>query len=192
MRLRRERLIRAAMELYASEGLNVPMDRIAERAEVGRSTLYRIFPDRAAVSAAVTTAMLDGLATHLEALGDRDDAFFEAIRAFATLISAMRSLERMREMEQDSQPQRTPFRDGVEQLLAEPLARAKAAGLVDSDFALSDVHAAALMVAGGALDTRGGSEAAALDRALGMLISGLRPKTPPRAKNGRPQAPSAR
>ena len=175
MRLRRERLIRAATELYASEGLNVPMDRIAERAEVGRSTLYRIFPDRAALSAAVTATLLDRLAASVEALGDRDDAFFEAIRAFATLISAMRSLERMRAMEGEPQPQRTPFREGVEQLLAEPLARAKAAGLVKPGFALGDVHTAALMVAGGGLDTRGEPDEAALDRALGMLVQGLRP-----------------
>lgn len=42
----RERILAAARELFASEGLNVPMREIARRAGVGPATLYRRFPTK--------------------------------------------------------------------------------------------------------------------------------------------------
>jgi AcrR family transcriptional regulator len=39
--LRRERIIRAAVELHASNGMDVPLEKIADRALVGRTTLQR-------------------------------------------------------------------------------------------------------------------------------------------------------
>ena len=68
------------------------------------------------------------------------------------------------------------FMIGVETLLAAPLARAKAAGLVRQDFELPDVHMAALMIAGGGLDRRSRDTSANLDRALQLLVRGLAPE----------------
>lgn len=42
----RERLLHAAREVFATEGLNVPMREIARRAGVGPATLYRRFPTK--------------------------------------------------------------------------------------------------------------------------------------------------
>jgi AcrR family transcriptional regulator len=42
----RERLLDAAREVFAAEGLNVPMREIARRAGVGPATLYRHFPTK--------------------------------------------------------------------------------------------------------------------------------------------------
>jgi AcrR family transcriptional regulator len=42
----REKLIAVAQAVFAAEGLNAPMDRIAARAGVGPGTLYRHFPSR--------------------------------------------------------------------------------------------------------------------------------------------------
>ena len=42
----RERILDAAREVFAAEGLNVPMREIARRAEVGPATLYRHFPTK--------------------------------------------------------------------------------------------------------------------------------------------------
>ncbi|MBT2409918.1 TetR/AcrR family transcriptional regulator [Streptomyces sp. ISL-12] len=49
----RAALIAAAREIYAEAGLNAPLSAIARRAGVGQGVLYRHFPDRAAVAAAV-------------------------------------------------------------------------------------------------------------------------------------------
>ncbi|MFF3070495.1 TetR/AcrR family transcriptional regulator [Kitasatospora sp. NPDC057936] len=45
----REILAAAARKLFAREGLNVPLDRIAKAAGVGNATLYRHFPTREAL-----------------------------------------------------------------------------------------------------------------------------------------------
>ena len=42
----RERILDAARDVFAAEGLNVPMREIARRAEVGPATLYRHFPTK--------------------------------------------------------------------------------------------------------------------------------------------------
>lgn len=174
-RLRRERLLQAAVELYASDGFDVPLEKIAERAEVGRGTLYRNFPGRDALSTAVLEAHLAGLRAEIVALGARSDALFEAIRALSRLIVATSGFEKLVAVERRSPASSELFRQGVEALFAEPLARAQAAGLVRPDFAVTDVPLAALMVAGGGLARRGDDVESCLARALDLLRSGLRP-----------------
>jgi AcrR family transcriptional regulator len=63
-RRNRELLIAAARQIYAEQGLDAPLDEIARRAGVGNATLYRRFPDRAALIEAV---FHDSLAATLRA-----------------------------------------------------------------------------------------------------------------------------
>jgi AcrR family transcriptional regulator len=49
----RAALVSAAREIYAADGLDVPLSRIARRAGVGQGVLYRHFPDRDAIATAV-------------------------------------------------------------------------------------------------------------------------------------------
>ncbi|MEU3739830.1 helix-turn-helix domain-containing protein [Streptomyces sp. NPDC032198] len=49
----RELVLAAAREVYAEQGVEAPLDVIARRAGVGNATLYRRFPDRAALVEAV-------------------------------------------------------------------------------------------------------------------------------------------
>lgn len=49
----RESVLAAAREVYAEQGVEAPLDVIARRAGVGNATLYRRFPDRAALIEAV-------------------------------------------------------------------------------------------------------------------------------------------
>ncbi|MEU1982333.1 helix-turn-helix domain-containing protein [Nocardia sp. NPDC019395] len=49
----RDRILRAARELFLARGTQVPMEEIAEAAGVGVGTLYRRFPDRFALLKAV-------------------------------------------------------------------------------------------------------------------------------------------
>ena len=60
-------VIAAARAVYAEQGVEAPLDVIARRAEVGNATLYRRFPDRAALIEAVFG---EGLAATIEA-GER-------------------------------------------------------------------------------------------------------------------------
>ncbi|NKY59181.1 TetR/AcrR family transcriptional regulator [Nocardia flavorosea] len=49
----RAALIAAAREIFAVQGLDAPLSAIARRAGVGQGVLYRHFPDREAIAAAV-------------------------------------------------------------------------------------------------------------------------------------------
>ncbi len=56
----REAIISAAELVFAEQGAQVPLQKIAEHAGVGRGTLYRHFPNRAALVFAVFEARLSG------------------------------------------------------------------------------------------------------------------------------------
>lgn len=58
-RERREALISAAAECFARAGFAVPLEEIAERAGVGRGTLYRNFKDRMAIAIAIFEREVD-------------------------------------------------------------------------------------------------------------------------------------
>jgi AcrR family transcriptional regulator len=51
--LNRDRILDAAATLFADRGLSVPLDEIARQAGVGVATLYRRFPTRADLAAAI-------------------------------------------------------------------------------------------------------------------------------------------
>ncbi|WP_169715723.1 TetR/AcrR family transcriptional regulator [Sphingomonas mucosissima] len=58
---RREALITSALLCFTAEGYRVPLDTIAERAGVGRGTLYRNFKDRDALVLAILSREADRL-----------------------------------------------------------------------------------------------------------------------------------
>jgi AcrR family transcriptional regulator len=175
-RQRREQLLRAAVELFTSDGVDVPLEKVADRAGVGRGTLYRNFPDRTALSIAVQDLRLADLARQVAGWADRDDAFLLALRAIARLTLSANGLQKLGPLERLSPREAERFRTRIEVLLAEPLTRAQAAGLVRPDFAVADVHRAARMLAGGAM--AGASEVSEIeiDRSLALLVGGLRPR----------------
>ena len=57
----RQRILEAAEEIFATEGVSVPIDAVAERAGVGVGTLYRHFPTKEALFEAIVMARLEYL-----------------------------------------------------------------------------------------------------------------------------------
>lgn len=57
----RELLLTSAEEVFAEHGASAPLDLVVQRAGVGRATLYRHFPDRAALVSALFEARVDDL-----------------------------------------------------------------------------------------------------------------------------------
>lgn len=70
-RRNRDQVIAAAKAVFAESGVDVPMEMIARRAGVGVGTLYRRFPDRgeliAAVAAQTFTGVISDIAQAVEA-----------------------------------------------------------------------------------------------------------------------------
>ncbi|MGW7410946.1 TetR/AcrR family transcriptional regulator [Streptomyces sp. NPDC054863] len=84
-RLNRERLVTAAQEVFAEAGPEASLNEIARRAGVGPGTLYRNFPNRQALLAAVLQERVERLcALSDDLLGSEsaDDALEEWLYAF--------------------------------------------------------------------------------------------------------------
>ncbi|WP_448322120.1 TetR/AcrR family transcriptional regulator [Streptomyces sp. CO7] len=76
----RAALIAAAREVCAAQGLDAPLSAIARRAGVGQGSLYRHFPDRAAVAAAV----LEENVRQIERAATAEDATFAGVLGVLT------------------------------------------------------------------------------------------------------------
>ncbi|MFE9513680.1 TetR/AcrR family transcriptional regulator [Streptomyces sp. NPDC006643] len=75
----RAALVAAAREVFAEQGLEVPLSAVARRAGVGQGVLYRHFPDRTAAVAAV----LEENVRQIEQAAESDGA------AFADLLGVL-------------------------------------------------------------------------------------------------------
>lgn len=87
----RQRILAAARESFATQGLEVSSDAIAKRAGVGPGTLYRHFPDRQSLTAAVLAEELGDLAETYAVLrggslpaDERLDQWFDALLRYMT------------------------------------------------------------------------------------------------------------
>ncbi|GLZ76542.1 TetR family transcriptional regulator [Actinorhabdospora filicis] len=84
----RERILRAARDLFAEKGTDVPMDEVARRAGVGIATVYRRFPTREDLIAA---GMGETMAAFARALADAREA--DPATAFAELLERVRRVQ---------------------------------------------------------------------------------------------------
>jgi AcrR family transcriptional regulator len=88
-------LLVSAGELFAERGIEVPLEEIAKRAEVGIGTLYRHFPTRDALNEAVyrheVETLCDGV-DELIAKHSADDALAEWMAAFVTYVARKRGM----------------------------------------------------------------------------------------------------
>lgn len=97
---RRSQLLDAADAVFAEHGVTAPLDLIVERAQVGRATLYRQFPDRRAIMLALLDRSVEKTRAASIALRDDDEAFFkllalvaDRIAVSATLVDYWRTVE---------------------------------------------------------------------------------------------------
>jgi AcrR family transcriptional regulator len=173
----RDRILEAAREAFTQEGLNVPVDLIAERANVGVGTFYRHFPTKEALASAILASRLESLireAEQLEQSPDPGDAFFGFLRLMAARSSADMALaDAFTEAGYDVKSGSVEFKDRLLEALDRMLRRAQAAGAVRTDLTAPDVLA--LMAASCMATGRFGLSGADRDRVLGVVVDGLRP-----------------
>jgi AcrR family transcriptional regulator len=134
-----ERLLRAAREVYAELGPDVPMELVARRAGVGERTLYRRFPTKGdLVRAALDQSISENLLPAIEKA--RRNA--NPLRGLAQLIEAAISLG-AREHNMLAAARRADAIDDISAPLDEALnnltVRAQKAGLVRPDLVADDL-----------------------------------------------------
>jgi AcrR family transcriptional regulator len=173
----RQRILEAAEEIFAREGVAVPVDVVAERAGVGVGTLYRHFPTKEALFEAIVVSRLTSLveATKADQASDPGDAFFGFLNLMAEQVSLKHDLfdalaaagvdvksrcgELMHQMEA-----------GVDRLRR----RAVSAGYVRKDVETEQVIG---LVIGACLAAeRPGVENKSCDRMIRIVCDGLRPR----------------
>ncbi|MET8059025.1 TetR/AcrR family transcriptional regulator [Streptomyces microflavus] len=185
----RERILRAAREAYAIQGIDVPISAIARRAGVGVATLYRRFPTRASLITEAFAEQLAECAGALDAaLKDPDPwrGFCTVLRKVCAMQAADRGFTHAFLTRFPGESEYAEKRDRAADGLALLVRRAKEAGALRPDFDASDV-VLALLANSGVVNGAGPEAAAASSRLVGYLLESfraagaVRPLPPPAA-----------
>lgn len=169
----RDRILLAAEEVFARDGVAVPVDAVAERAGVGVGTVYRHFPTKEALFEAIVLTRLDDLvAAAAEPAGDPTDAFFAFLAQVGEQVALKHDLfDALADAGVDVQSRCAGKVDMLKAHVEKLHRRAIACGGVRDDIATSDVMA---LVVGAChhADSRG--TLAATERMLRVVCDGLR------------------
>jgi AcrR family transcriptional regulator len=173
----RARILEAAEVVFAAEGIEAPVDTIAEKAGVGVGTLYRHFPTKEKLCEAILLDRLAALTADARALAEAEDpaaAFFGFLHHFVDEGAAKRDLivavmGAGVEFEQSAADVKDRLRDAVGVLLA----RAQSVGAVRPDVTATAV----LSLASGTCQAAAHSDTVPAGDLLGIVCDGLRPST---------------
>ncbi|MEU9841772.1 helix-turn-helix domain-containing protein [Actinomadura sp. NPDC048032] len=179
-RRNRERVLRTAQRLFATEGLGVSLDEIARRAGVGPGTVHRHFPAKEELYLAVAIDMLEGLIAEAEALaaaGDPEAVFTLLARMVAAGAENAAVKSALAAAEFDLRTAAPDVANDLTRHVADLLGRAHAAGTVRDDVTADEVMA---LVAGAFAAIRHAGAEADPDRSARiaqLILDGLRPPT---------------
>ncbi|WP_250032934.1 TetR/AcrR family transcriptional regulator [Paractinoplanes maris] len=169
----RAAIVLAACDLMTSGNAAVGMPEIARRAGVGLATLYRHFPDRYAMTAAVIAHQVEILEACVAANSQQPAAFRAMLDAVLRAQVSMRPLVHLaRRLEPAVQGR---YLRRIVALLAEPLRQAQEHGYVRGDLEPGDLILIFTMVEGvleGGLDGELQTRAAA-DRTIDLALDGV-------------------
>ena len=84
----RARVLEVAAEVFATEGLSVPVQEIARRAGVGTGTVSRHFPTKLDLFQAILLAKMEELTRQGEVLAAQHDPGTAFLELFATMVRA--------------------------------------------------------------------------------------------------------
>lgn len=173
----RARVLEVAYASFAEEGLSVPIDEIARRAGVGAGTVYRHFPTKEALFAAIVS-------NRLQQLTDRAAAFTqtkepgEAFLAYLDLLvedggSDQGLADALAGTGFDLAAAIPEAEHRFMALLGDLLTRAQQAGAVRSDIGVKDVKA---LLVGCQVMQRSSDGPATARRTLAVVRDGLMPR----------------
>ena len=165
----RAALIAAASHCMRTEGGDVAMELIAERAGVTRGTLYRNFAHRQEMYQAVLEHDLVMLREQIERASAADPLAFIVLMAEMMMVYDKFLQLRARRPElqaAEAQPR-------IVATLAEPLRRAQALGLIRGDLDGSDILMACRMLASQFRLDRQPSDAAGFSERFALIMRGI-------------------
>jgi AcrR family transcriptional regulator len=175
-RRNRARLVAAARDLFASEGVEVGVRDLAGHAGVGVGTLYRHFPTRDELVDAVLEDAFEELVAAAETALEEPDAwlgFRSFVEAAVSLHSRNRGLKDVVETHVHGRRRADSMRRRLRPLVDRLVARARDAGALRADFTPQDLP---LLFWGAdrVLELGGDVSPELWRRLLGFLFDGLR------------------
>jgi AcrR family transcriptional regulator len=175
-RRNRERVVRAAARVFAEKGMDAGIPEIAARAGVGKATVYRSFPSKEHLVAAVASERLhwvSSLATLALTGDDAGEAFEQVIMAIAerqaTDCSVAGSLAADIHL-----PDLDAARATTQAALSALIDRARAEGAVRDDATREDLHVLFMGVSR-VLRDAGEHDPAVWRRYGSLIVDALRP-----------------
>ncbi|MGH9258346.1 MAG: TetR/AcrR family transcriptional regulator [Acidimicrobiales bacterium] len=170
----RERIVRAARRLYASEGLRISMSAVAREAGVGKATLFRHFTSPQELIDAVFADRMDAyVQASAEALAENDPWY-----GFVRYIWAICEMQALDRGFADVLTLTFPTGGAVEDLRAkaydgflEIIARAKATGHLRGDFESEDL-VLLLMANAGVISATANDAPDSWRRLVGQILRG--------------------
>jgi len=176
-RRNRARVLEAARAAFAEKGVVVQLNEIAQRAGVGAGTVYRHFPSKEALFAAVVADQIDQLIADLQKLLDRDDpgvAFYDFLAMAIEQTSFNKALCEALEAGGNTEIDVSgDVQDAFGDAFGELLVRAQGVGAVREDVDVADVKA---LLAGCLAARRHRGEAGPVSKLAAVLCDGLRPR----------------
>ncbi len=171
-RRNREAIVSAARQVFARHGREAQMDDVARRAKVGVGTVYRHFPTKEALLAALAEDRFRQLAEHAQdALASADpwDAFEIFLRRWASLQASDRALSQVLAESPNLMCVAASERGDLMAAMQTLVGGAQAAGVLRADVRAMDVP---MIMCGLARD--GGPPGASWERMLAIVLDGLR------------------
>jgi AcrR family transcriptional regulator len=176
----RQRILEAAEAIFATEGVAVPIDVVAERAGVGVGTLYRHFPTKEALFEAIVMARLEYLLEVARARTADDepgDALFSFLDEFSQQAAAKHDLfDALSSAGIDIKSSCSEKVDEMKQSIDVLRQRAVATGSVRSDISTEEMIG--LVVGACQVSGHSGHDEASVQRMVEIVCDGLRPPAP--------------
>ncbi len=175
-RRNRERLLNAAMEAFAEEGVDVQMSSIARRAGLAVGTLYRHFPTKETLVDALLLDRLALVGMAADAAAAEPDPW-RALEGFIRQVAALqiehRALSEFIGGRVPGSPEVRQRLGAVFGIFADLVDRTKDAGQLRTDIDAADIRVIVICIAR-ALSRDWPSPAWVVDRYLGVVLDGLR------------------
>jgi AcrR family transcriptional regulator len=167
----RAKILAAAEEVFAEHGAAASTEEVARRAGVAIGTVFRHFPTKYDLLAAIMKEVAARLAGHVESLVEQGDpdGLYQFFGHLVEQSAAHRTIVDLLEVDLQVGPPLQQMRTGVGDLLV----RAQEAGTVRTGVQLDEVMALLTAMSHSALHA--GWSADLRDRTLGIVFAGLRP-----------------
>lgn len=172
----RQRILTAAGELFAQRGLSASLDDIAHHAEVGVGTVYRRFPDKDVLVAALFEDRLEEATAVLErGLSDPDpwQGFAGALEEALSLQAHDRGLMDILLTGLHTSDTSEVYRARMQSLAERLLARAQADGHIRPDLQATDLPLIQILI-GSLVDATRETDPEIWRRVLTLVLDGIR------------------